>query len=36
MPSHAKRVGYSVGRTQSGKKAIVTIEGDPIEELAGV
>ncbi len=36
MPSHAKRVGYSVGRTQSSKKAIVTIEGDPIEELAGV
>lgn len=36
MPSHAKRVGYSVGRTQSGKKAIVTIEGDAIEELAGV
>lgn len=36
VPSHAKRVGYSVGRTQSGKKAIVTIEGDPIEELAGV
>ena len=36
MPSHAKRVGYSVGRTQSGKKAVVTIEGDPIEELAGV
>ena len=36
MPSHSKRVGYSVGRTQSGKKAIVTIEGDPIEELAGV
>ena len=35
MPSHAKRVGYSVGRTQSSKKAIVTIEGDPIEELAG-
>lgn len=36
MPSHAKRVGYSVGRTQSSKKAIVTIEGEPIEELAGV
>lgn len=35
MPSHAKRVGYSVGRTQSGKKAIVLIEGEPIEELIG-
>ena len=35
MPSHAKRVGYSAGRTQSGKKAIVSIEGDPIEELVG-
>lgn len=35
MPSHTKRVGYSTGRTQSGKKAIVTIEGDPIEELIG-
>ena len=35
MPSHAKRVGYSVGRTQSGKKAIVSIEGEPISELIG-
>ena len=35
MPSHAKRVGYSVGRTQSSKKAIVTIDGEPIEELIG-
>lgn len=35
MPSHEKRVGYSVGRTQSGKKAIVTIDGEPIEELIG-
>ena len=34
-PSHAKRVGYSMGRTQSGKKAIVTIEGEPLEELTG-
>ena len=36
MPSHAKRVGYSAGRTQSGKKAIVTIADGPIEELTGV
>ncbi len=35
MPSHAKRVGYNMGRTQSGKKAIVTIEGEPIQELIG-
>jgi len=35
MPSHAKRVGRSFGRTQSGKKAIVTIEGEPLEELMG-
>ena len=35
MPSHAKRVGYTAGRTQSGKKAIVTIEGEPITELLG-
>ena len=35
MPSHAKRMGYSVGRTQYSKKAIVTIEGEPIEELIG-
>ena len=35
MPSHAKRMGYKFGRTDSSKKAIVTIEGDPIEELAG-
>jgi len=36
MPSHQKRMGMKFGRTQSGKKAIVTIEGDPIEELTGV
>jgi len=36
MPSHQKRMGYKFGRTNSSKKAIVTIEGDPIEELAGV
>lgn len=35
MPSHAKRMGIKQGQTQSGKKAIVTIEGDPIEELVG-
>lgn len=35
MPSHAKRMGYKAGTTQSSKKAIVTIEGDPIEELTG-
>lgn len=35
MPSHAKRMGIKSGRTQSSKKAIVTIEGDPIEELTG-
>ncbi|MGN0192127.1 MAG: 50S ribosomal protein L23 [Candidatus Gastranaerophilaceae bacterium] len=35
MPSHAKRMGYSAGRTQSGKKAVVTIEGEPLEELTG-
>ena len=36
MPSHSKRMGVKFGRTQSGKKAIVTIEGEPIEELTGV
>jgi large subunit ribosomal protein L23 len=35
MPSHAKRMGVKQGRTSSGKKAIVTIEGEPIEELTG-
>lgn len=35
MPSHQKRVGKTVGRTQSSKKAIVTVEGEPIEELVG-
>jgi len=35
MPSHAKRVGRKQGQTQSSKKAIVTIEGEPIEELIG-
>ena len=36
MPSSEKRMGMKFGRTQSGKKAIVTIVGDPIEELTGV
>ena len=36
MPSHQKRMGMKFGRTQSGKKAIVTIAGEPIEELTGV
>ena len=36
MPSHEKRMGYKFGRTDSSKKAIVTIEGDPIEELTAV
>ena len=35
MPSHAKRYGRYTGRTQSGKKAIVTIEGEPLDELLG-
>ena len=36
MPSHEKRMGYKFGRTDAFKKAIVTIEGDPIEELTTV
>ena len=36
MPSHEKRMGYKFGRTDSSKKAIVTIEGDPIEELTAL
>ncbi len=36
MPSHSKRMGKTQGRTDSSKKAIVTIEGDPIEEIVGV
>lgn len=35
MPSKQKRRGLKIGRTQSGKKAIVTIQGEPIEELLG-
>jgi large subunit ribosomal protein L23 len=35
MPSHAKRMGARSGQTASSKKAIVTVEGDPIEELIG-
>ena len=35
MPSHAKRMGYKMGRTDSSKKAIVTRDGEPIEELIG-
>ena len=30
MPSSQKRFGYKIGRTQSGKKAIITIEGEPL------
>lgn len=36
MPSHTKRMGYKFGRTDSSKKAIVTIEGDPIEILTAI
>ena len=36
MPSHEKRMGYKFGRTDAFKKAIVTIEGDPIEELTAL
>ena len=35
MPSHQKRMGYKFGRDNSSKKAIVTIEGEPIKELIG-
>lgn len=35
MPSHEKRVGLKQGRTNSSKKAIVTIEGEAIEDLIG-
>ena len=31
MPSHSKRMGYKLGRTDSSKKAVVTIEGEPLE-----
>ena len=36
MPSPEKRMGLKFGRTDSSKKAIVTIEGDPIEELTAI
>ena len=36
MPSHEKRMGLKFGRTDSSKKAIVTLEGDPIEELTAI
>lgn len=36
MPSHTKRMGYKFGRTDSSKKAIVTIEGDPIELMTAI
>ena len=36
MPSHEKRMGMKYGRTDSSKKAIVTIADGPIEELTGV
>lgn len=34
MPSHEKRMGYKFGRTDSSKKAVVTIEGEPLEFMA--
>ena len=36
MPSHEKRMGLKFGRTDSSKKAIVTIEGDPIEKFTAI
>ena len=36
VPSHEKRMGMKFGRTDSSKKAIVTVEGDPIEELTAM
>ena len=36
MPSHEKRMGLKFGRTDSSKKAIVTVEGGPIEELTAI
>jgi len=35
VPSHEKRVGVKQGRTQSSKKAIVTLEGEPLEDIIG-
>lgn len=35
MPSHEKRMGMKFGRTQSSKKAIVTIDGEPLEDVIG-
>ena len=35
MPSHTKRMGYKFGRTDSSKKAIVTIEGEALDEIIG-
>ena len=34
-PSHEKRLGTKHGRTQSSKKAIVTLDGEPLEDLIG-
>jgi ribosomal protein L23 len=34
MPSHSKRMGYKFGRTDSSKKAVVTIKGEPLEFMA--
>lgn len=35
MPSQEKRMGAKIGRTNSSKKAIVTIDGEPLEDLIG-
>lgn len=33
VPSHKRRVGKSVGRTQEKRKAIFSVEGEPLELL---
>lgn len=35
MPSHTKRFGRKIGFTSEGKKAIFTIQGEPIEIFTG-
>ena len=35
MPSGTRRVGSHIGRTQSSKKAVISVDGEPIQELIG-
>lgn len=36
IPAHSKRYGKTIGKTQEKRKAVFSIEGEPIELFTGV